>query len=245
MSQMQAGSEVKEKSIAEKAKICLPCEDVEDNEEVMSEKDVSEPGEANVEAVAGASVDAKSDATENLETTEEETSDPLAELYGETEIRVDLKVDKWDMYAFLMHHTYTSFSGIVAIFLSLFCLWQGVSALSSGEANSSAWIFILVGAWFLIINPVTMLGKAAMQIKTTTSLQKPITYVFTENGLIQEQGEARTGCRWNQITKTVWTKRIWILYVGKLRGSILPVRQLGEQADELKALIRQQTGKKR
>lgn len=215
---MKTNSEVKEKSIAEKAKISLPCEDIEENEAAM---------------------------TENPEATAEETADPLAELYGETEIRLDLQVDKWDMYVFLMHHSYCSFSGIVAIFLSLFCLWQGISALLNGGADSGAWIFILVGVWFLVLNPIMMIGKAAMQIKTNASLKKPITYIFTEKGLIQEQGEVRAGCHWGQVTKTVFMKRIWILYTGKLRGSILPVRQFGERADELKTLIRQQTGKKR
>lgn len=242
---MQAGSEVKEKSIAEKAKICLPCEDIEDNEKVMSEANVSEPSEANVEAVAGVSVDVKSDATENSETTEEETPDPLVELYGETEIRMDLQLDKWDMYTFLMHHSYCSLSGVIGILLSLVCIGKAVSEYIGGNATSTTAILMVIGLWFLVINPFMMIGKAAMQIKVNSSLQKPITYVFTEKGLIQEQGKARTGCRWNQITKTVWTKRIWILYVGKLRGSILPVRQIGEQAEELKALIRQQTGKKR
>ena len=76
-------------------------------------------------------------------------------------------------------------------------------------------------------------------------MQKPITYIFTENGLIQEQGEMRAGCRWEQVTKVVRMKRVWILYTGKVRGSIMPVRQFGEQGEALKVLIAEHTGKKR
>lgn len=208
MSQKNADSEVKEMSIAEKARLCTSCEEAEENETT-------------------------------------EAPDPLAELYGETEIRTELQLDRWDMYAFLMHHSYASLSGVLGILLSLVCIGKAVSEYVGGTASSTTAILLVVGLWFLVINPIMMIGKAAMQIKTNPSLQKAITYTFTEKGLIQEQGEARVGCRWDQMTKVVATKRVWILYTGKMRASVLPVRQFGEHAEELKTLIRQQTGRKR
>ncbi len=232
MSRMQADSEVKEKSIAEKARYCAP---VVESEEIETEELVAEETATEPEETAEA-------ATKEVA---EEAADPLAELYGGTEIRVDLQVDKWDMYAFLMHHSYFSLTGLIGILLSLFCIGKAISEFASGESSSMTAIFLVIGLWFLLISPIMMIGKAAMQIKTNPTLQEPITYVFTEKGLIQEQGEVRVGCRWDQVTKTVMTKRIWILYTGKLRGSILPVRQFGERGEELKGLVRQQTGKKR
>lgn len=227
MSPKQAENEVKEKSIAEKARMTVS--DVQD--EVVET--------SNAEEVSG---DAVNEAVE--EDTTKENSDPLAEIYGDTEIRLDFKVDKWDMYAFLMHHSYMSLSGIIGILLSLFCIGRAISEFVSGTTSPTTAIFVVVGLWFLVISPITMLGKAAMQIKTNSFLQKPITYIFTENGLIQEQGEMKAGCRWEQVTKVVRMKRVWILYTGKVRGSIMPVRQFGEQGEELKALIAEHTGKK-
>ena len=227
MSPKQAENEVKEKSIAEKARMTVS--DVQD--EVVETSNAEEvPGDAVNEAVE--------------EDTTKENSDPLAEIYGDTEIRLDFKVDKWDMYAFLMHHSYMSLSGIIGILLSLFCIGRAISEFVSGTTSPTTAIFVVVGLWFLVISPITMLGKAAMQIKTNSFLQKPITYIFTENGLIQEQGEMKAGCRWEQVTKVVMMKRVWILYTGKVRGSIMPVRQFGEQGEELKALIAEHTGKK-
>ena len=228
MSPKQTENEVKEKSIAEKARMTVS--DVQD--EVVET--------SNAEEVSG---DAVNEAVE--EDTTKENSDPLAEIYGDTEIRLDFKVDKWDMYAFLMHHSYMSLSGIIGILLSLFCIGRAISEFVSGTTSPTTAIFVVVGLWFLVISPITMLGKAAMQIKTNSFLQKPITYIFTENGLIQEQGEMKAGCRWEQVTKVVMMKRVWILYTGKVRGSIMPVRQFGEQGEELKALIAEHTGKKR
>jgi len=228
MSPKQAENEVKEKSIAEKARMTVS--DVQD--EVVET--------SNAEEVSG---DAVNEAVE--EDTTKENSDPLAEIYGDTEIRLDFKVDKWDMYAILMHHSYMSLSGIIGILLSLFCIGRAISEFVSGTTSPTTAIFVVVGLWFLVISPITMLGKAAMQIKTNSFLQKPITYIFTENGLIQEQGEMKAGCRWEQVTKVVRMKRVWILYTGKVRGSIMPVRQFGEQGEELKALIAEHTGKKR
>lgn len=227
MSPKQAENEVREKSIAEKARMIVA--DVQD--EVVENLDVEE--------VAGDAVDA------DVEENSTEEADPLAEIYGDKEIRIDFQVDKWDMYAFLMHHSYMSLSGVIGVLLSLVCIGRAISEFISGSASATTAIFVFIGVWFLVISPITMLGKAAMQIKTNSFLQKPITYIFTENGLIQEQGEMKAGCRWEQVTKVVRMKRVWILYTGKVRGSIMPVRQFGEQGEELKALIAEHTGKKR
>ena len=256
MSRKQAENKVREKSIAEKARMIVS--DVQD--EVVEIADVGEVSDDTMnefedEVISeGEDLITKADDAENVEITEnadaeetatEEKADSLAEIYGDTEIRVDFKVDKWDMYAFLMHHSYMSFSGIIGILLSLFCIGRAISEFVSGTISPTIAIFVFFGLWFLVISPITMIGKAAMQIKTNSYMQKPITYIFTENGLIQEQGEMRAGCRWEQVTKVVRMKRVWILYTGKVRGSIMPVRQFGEQGEAMKALIAQHTGKKR
>ena len=252
MSRKQAENKVREKSIAEKARMTVS--DVQD--EVVDMEEVSDdavnefesesiPEEADslteTEDVKNVEIVENTDAEE---TAAEEKADPLVEIYGDTEIRVDFKVDKWDMYAFLMHHSYMSFSGIIGILLSLFCVGRAIGEFVSGTTSPTTAIFVFVGLWFLVISPITMIGKAAMQIKTNSYMQKPITYIFTENGLIQEQGEMRAGCRWEQVTKIVRMKRVWILYTGKVRGSIMPVRQFGEQGEAMKALIAEHTEKK-
>lgn len=236
MSQRQASGEAKEKSIAEKARYSAPGVETE---EIEKEDDCP------VESASGIAEDAVAEAADETEETTGEGKDSLEELCSQTEICVDFQVDKWDLYVFLMRHFYFSLTGLIGVLLSLFCIGKAISEYAGGEAGSMAAIFLVIGLWFLAINPIMMIGKAALQIKTNPTLQKPITYVFTEKGLIQEQGEVRVGCRWDQVTKTVMTKRIWILYTGKMRGSILPVRQFGERAEELKALIRQQSGKRR
>ncbi len=254
MSRKQAENEVREKSIAEKARMTVS--DVQDEVVETGEKsDDSAVNEFEDEFIPeGADSIAEVEDAENVEVTEnteaeetttEEKADPLAEIYGDTEIRVDFQVDKWDMYAFLMHHSYMSLSGIIGILLSLFCIGRAISEFINGSTSVTTAIFVVVGLWFLVITPITMIGKAAMQIKTNSYLKKSITYIFTENGLIQEQDEMRAGCRWDQVTKVVRMKRVWILYTGKVRGSVMPVRQFGEQGEALKALIAEHTGKKR
>lgn len=162
----------------------------------------------------------------------------------ENGIMLDLQVDQWDVYTFMMYHTYCSVTGVIGMLLSLFCLGQGVMEIITDRMSAMTAVLLVVGVWFTIISPLTMIGKAALQIKRVTSLQKPITYTFTEEGMLQEQGEVKTGCRWKQITKAVFMKRIWILYAGKVRGNVIPVRQLGEHEAELKQLIKAHTGKR-
>lgn len=185
--------------------------------------------------------------TENNASAKEPTAEQRIwdEIYDENSIKLELKLGHMDLYTFLMYHSYCSLTGIVGILLSLYCLVQGILQVAKGETDSMTAVLMLVGVWFIVINPLSMLGKAATQLKTNPSLQKPITYFFNEKGMLQEQGEVKTGCKWSLITKTVFLKRIWILYAGKVRGTILPVTQLGEHQEELKALIKTHTGKKR
>ncbi len=175
----------------------------------------------------------------------EPTEPPLWETMDtENGIRLDLQVDQWDVYTFMMYHSYCSVTGVIGMLLSLFCLGQGVAEIVTDRMSAMTAVLLVVGIWFTIISPLTMIGKAALQIKRVTSLQKPITYTFTEEGMLQEQGEVKTGCRWKQISKAVFMKRIWILYAGKVRGNVIPVRQLGEHEAELKRLIKAHTGKR-
>lgn len=223
MSRKPTENKAKERSIAENARI-----NVSDKQEELTGEMLPE-----------------SDETDETETEAGESKDPLAELYGDMEISLDFKMDKWDLYLFLLNHAYMSLSGFIGIALSLFCLWMAIGEFASGQATSTTWVFLFVGVWFLIINPITMFGKAAMQLKTNATLRKPITYVFTEKGLIQQLEGVKVGCRWEQITKVVKMKRIWVLYTGKMRGNILPVRQFGENREALMELIAGQTGKNR
>lgn len=171
--------------------------------------------------------------------------EPLEEIYDESGFRLDLKINQGDLYAFLMYHSYCSIAGLIAAVLSVFCLVKGIAEIAGGTNNSTTVVLLVVGLWFLVVNPLSMRGKAAVQLKSSPVFKEPITYIFTEKGMLQEQGETRTGCKWHMITKVVFLKRIWILYAGKVRASILPVAQLGEQKEELKALIAKHTGKKR
>lgn len=173
-------------------------------------------------------------------------NDCLAEDYDEENgISLEMQVGKWDIFRFMLRHTYCSVSGMIGLLLSIICLVRGINELISGTGNSMTAIFLFVGVWFIVVYPLSLLGKAAMQVKTTPSLQKPITYTFTKVGMLQEQGEVKTGCKWNMITKTVFMKRIWVLYAGRVRANVIPVAQLGEHAEELKALIKENTGKKK
>lgn len=187
----------------------------------------------------------KENAAENTaeNAAETEQKNIADELYDENGIRAELKINQLDLYAFLMYHSYCSVSGVIAALLSLFCLVQGIIQVAVGDTDTMTAVLILIGVWFLVFNPLTMLSKSAMQLKQNPSMQKPITYTFTGKGMIQEQGEVRTGCKWEQITKAVFLKRIWILYAGKVRGTILPVAQLGEQQTQLKELIKAHTRK--
>ena len=190
-------------------------------------------------------VSAKSaiEVTEAKEQTAEEKV--WQEIYDENGIKLELKLTHMDLYTFLMYHAYCSFTGVIGILLSVYCFVQGIIQIVSETIDTMTAVLMFIGVWFLIVSPISMLGKTVTQMKTNPSLSKPIIYWFTEKGMLQEQGEVRTGCKWNMITKTVFLKNIWILYAGKVRGTILPVKQFEGHQEELRALIKAHTGRKR
>lgn len=167
------------------------------------------------------------------------------EIYEENGLKLELKLTHMDLYAFLLYHAYCTFTGVIGILLSVYCLVQGIIQIANESTDTMTAVLLFIGVWFLIVSPVSMLGKTATQMKTNPSLSKPITYWFTEKGMLQEQGEVRTGCKWEMITKTVFLKNIWILYAGKVRGTILPVKQFDGREAELRALIKAHTGKRK
>lgn len=225
------------KSIAEKAKINTSILDgVDEVNTDPTGADEVNTGETDTSGADLAGTDKEPPQKPPKPTLEQEL-----EADAENGIRLEIQITKNDLYRFLLYHSYCSVSGVLGVLLSLFCLGYSLYALEKDESLQVVAFMMFIGLWFTVLSPLLLRSKAAMQMKRFPAMQQPITYIFTEKGILQHQGEAKGACRWNQITRVVYLKKIWILYCGKVRGSILPVAQLGERKDELKGLIQRCT----
>ena len=68
-----------------------------------------------------------------------------------------------------------------------------------------------------------------MQVKQSDMINKPLHCELADKGVvISRDGEVVTN-PWEDFTKVYTTKKVVILYVGRVRAFILPKEQMGEQ----------------
>lgn len=142
-------------------------------------------------------------------------------------IKFDVQMTPRIMYNFMIHHTYTSLSGILGVVFGVLSLIIGLYRQTQGTGDS--WMFFVFAAVFIIYMPVTLWLKSAKQVKTTPMFQKPITYEMTETGLVISQGDQSTENAWDNFQKVISTKQSLLLYISKVRAIVLPKEQMGEQ----------------
>lgn len=143
-------------------------------------------------------------------------------------IKFDVKMTAKIMYDFSLYTTYTSFNGIAGIVLGGAGLFRTIQYMTAGNITGAT-PYLLIAIFFLIGSPVAMWLRSAEQVLKTPMFQKPITYEFTEEGVLVSQDGESVLNEWGNFQKAVSTNRSIILYVTKVRAIILPKKEMGEQ----------------
>lgn len=143
-------------------------------------------------------------------------------------VKFEVKMTKKAMYNFMIHTSYTSFSGIAGVVFGLVMLFFGIQNMTKGDTGTAA-TFFLFAAVFLVGNPLNMKLRSSEQVAKSPMFQKPITYEMTEEGVRISQEEQSTLNEWKDFQKAVSTGTSIILYVTKVRALIFPREALGEQ----------------
>lgn len=144
------------------------------------------------------------------------------------EVKFEVKMTKKAMYDFMLYTTYTSLSGIAGVICGGLLLLVGVRYWMQGAASNGA-VFLAIGVFFLIGNPLQLRARAAEQVAKTPMFKKPICYELTEEGVRISQDDQSIVNEWKDFQKAVSTNQSVILYVTKIRALIFPREALGEQ----------------
>lgn len=152
-------------------------------------------------------------------------------------VECDVNLTEKEIYNYVMYHTYSSFSGYIGLLLSVCALfgmvyaWDAMPWLHRG-------LLLLTGLLFTVIQPTVLYMKSKQQVKQNQAINKPLHYLFDEDGIHISQGEqsARTG--WEEITKVTNTKLNVIIYVTKVRAFVIPKSALEGKYEELKSIIK-------
>jgi phosphopentomutase len=77
-------------------------------------------------------------------------------------------------------------------------------------------------------------------MKINEAYQHPIHYTFDENGVTTSVGEQQASIPWKQLYKIVSTKRMVLVYGGRIRANVIPRNQMGDAYGKLYELAKAQ-----
>lgn len=158
-------------------------------------------------------------------------------------VEFDVKLTAKDMFRFNMYHTYTSFQGIITVFLGVCMLALGI--MSAGKADTLyVLLYFLFGVVFLCHTPFNLYASSKLRMAKSDTLSETMHYSFDEEGIEVSIGTEKAKMMWKQVYKIVQTKTNLLVYSSRRNAYILPLSEVGDNYGALVALIRQQVDKR-
>lgn len=153
------------------------------------------------------------------------------------EIEFDIGLTTNELYAFSMHHTYLSFSGVLGLAISFGSLI--ICVLNFRNFDSTAIIaLIVIGLLFTVIQPIMLYSKAKVQVKKNENIIGSLHYRLSEDGIEISQGEQKASARWYEVRKRKITKNAMYLYTSPIRAFIFPKCQCNGYFDDAVVLVK-------
>ena len=152
------------------------------------------------------------------------------------EIKLSIQLTTPDMFRFMLRHTYTSFSGLFGVAISIGALVLLAAGFKDNDAMTNL-VLAAIGALFLIVNPLMLWFKASQQIKRSPVFKKPLVYDFKEDGVIVSQDDQELEIKWEDIRKVIETGSLVVVYLSSVRAYVLPKNQYKDDYAALKSLF--------
>lgn len=136
------------------------------------------------------------------------------------EVEFDVKMETGILYDYLMHHTFTSLSGLLGAVV-------GALLLVAFYADRQL-VFLVGGLIILIYQPWTLFLRAKKQMLTNPGFKKPLHYKLTEEGIeVSQDGETQEQ-KWADMYKAISTNSSIVVYTTSINACIFPKKDLGE-----------------
>lgn len=144
-------------------------------------------------------------------------------------LEFDVKIDGKVLYDYMLHHTYSSFQGV---------LGTAVGALMIlGFAATGYVIWLIGGLVLLAYLPWSLFLRSRQQMLRTPAFKEPLHYLITEQGVEISQNGMKEFQEWDNMYKAVSTGKSIILYTSPVKASIFPRKDLGEKQTVLVKMI--------
>jgi hypothetical protein len=173
----------------------------------------------------------KQDKKESRESSLEEKQ-TMEETESMLKAEFQTQLSESDLIDFKLYHNYHSIDGIMKLIFGLFTLAICGVSVSTKHVNEIYVIIMgLLGLFFTIYPPVAMILKVKKQMKKIPVFRGPVKYLVTEEKITMFQGEVCEELLWDDVVKIRYTGRSLILYGTTVRANIIPLKDLGRQAE--------------
>ncbi len=137
------------------------------------------------------------------------------------ELKIEVKITPNVLFDYMMHHTYTSFSGILGTVAGLF--------LIICFAKGFGFLYLIFGVVVLCYLPVTLFLRSRSQYLNTPAFKEPLLYTFNDEGVTISQGEVSESQKWEDMVKAISTFSSIVIYTSKVNASIFPKKDLEDK----------------
>ena len=140
-------------------------------------------------------------------------------------IEFDVTIKAGDLYDYMLHHTYSGFSGLFGSLVGALMVVGGVYL--------KGWLMIIAGIILLAYLPWTLFLKSRQQVLANPAFKKPLHYKLDDEGIHVSQDDTEEMQKWDDIYKAVSTGRSLIVYTSKVNACIFPRRDLGDYTSQV------------
>lgn len=129
---------------------------------------------------------------------------------------------------------YTSILGFLLIIISIFYFFGII------EMTEFPWIPILTGIVINIVMPISVYYTSRKAYFTNARLQEKIVYEITQDLIIITGESFNSQMTWDKTYKVLELKEWFLIYHNKLSANIISKERIGNQAQELREIIKRQ-----
>lgn len=141
----------------------------------------------------------------------------------EAEFDIDLSVK--DLYRFSIYHNYTTFQGVLSIFIAIAAFVAAVITRDQVDMTYTI-LYVVFGIVFIFYMPVTLWMSAKRQMAMSEQLKHTLHYRIDAEGVTVMQNEEQATLPWKQVYQIKVTKSNVLIYSTRINAYIMPKEQL-------------------
>ena len=181
------------------------------------------------------------------EVNQKDASAPDSEQTDETEkkvyegLSIDIKISEKDMADFILRHNYSLPSGWIGVLISIAAIVLLIVRFDVMDMTTRL-AMIVIGALFIVVNPILLVSKAKKQVRNNPMFATPITYILSDDVIAIEQNGEQLTIPWTDIRVVKGFKKAIVVYVTRVRALLWPMTQIEAQYDDILKLLNEKLG---